>query len=448
MDTFSDTLEQATALLGELARVPVEALTDEEVCLLTVQAERAGRFLDAVRVHAAGEIDERSRFELGDAGLSYRLGQRRSDDFIEQITLVSAATARERIRLGQAVRPRQSLIGATLPAAHPYVAEGLASGELGTDAAACIVRMLDQAATHSPYPEQFDESERHLVKVASEISADLVAVQARVQREALDPDGAPEREDQLRARRRFRLGRESHGLTTFSGACDPAAAALLRSAFNEYAAPDAKPRFLSDEDQQSELPDPRTRDQRQLDILIGLVTAGLRSTGQRPTSTVMAVVTLDDLENCKGVAWLDDADEPISAASLRQMVCDSGYRRILLGRNGKIIGRSPLERFFSTTQRRQLAVRDGGCVWPQCTAPPSWCEAHHVVEWNHGGATVLDNGVLLCPAHHHMLHNSDFTMKMVDGRPMLLAPPWLDPDQEWRMLGRQRATKGRALVTT
>ncbi len=162
----------------------------------------------------------------------------------------------------------------------------------------------------------------------------------------------------------------------------------------------------------------------------------------------MAVVTLDDLENCKGVAWLDDADEPISAASLRQMVCDSGYRRILLGRNGKIIGRSPLERFFSTTQRRQLAVRDGGCVWPQCTAPPSWCEAHHVVEWNHGGATVLDNGVLLCPAHHHMLHNSDFTMKMVDGRPMLLAPPWLDPDQEWRMLGRQRATKGRALVTT
>jgi hypothetical protein len=446
MDTFSDTLEQATVLLEQLARVPVEALTDEEVCLLTVQAERAGRFMDAIRVRTAAEIDERSRFELGTAGLSYRLGQRRSDDFIEQLTLVSAATANQRIRLGVAIRPRLSLTGEVLPAAHPHVAAALMSGDLGVDAAAGIVRMLDQATTHSPYPEQFDESERYLVSIGALKSADLVAVEARVQREALDPDGAPEREAQLRARRRFRFGRESHGLATFSGACDPASAALLRSAFTESNAPDAKPRFLSDEDLQDAASDPRTREQRQLDVLIGLVTAGLRSTGQRPTATVMAVVTFDDLENHKGVAWLDDADEPISAASLQQMVCDSGFQRVLVGRNGQIVGRSPLERYFSTVQRKQLAVRDGGCVWPGCTAPPSWCEAHHVLEWEHGGATVLDNGVLLCPAHHHMLHSSAFTMKMVDGRPMLLAPPWIDPDQTWRMLGRQRVMMQRVTV--
>lgn len=392
MDTFSDTLEQATALLGELARVPVEALSDEELCLFAVQIEQAGRFVDAARVRAAGDINERSRFELGEAGLSYRLGQRKPGDFLEQITLVSAATARERIRLGSAIRPRQSFLGEVLPAAHPHVAEGLISGELSMDAAAVIVRTLDQAATHSPYPELFDESERHLVSIAAFTSADLVAVDARVQREALDPDGAPQRDEQLHARRRFSLGRESHGLTTFSGACDPASAALLRSAFTESNAPDTTPRFLSEEDLRADLSDPRTREQRQLDVLIGLVTAGLRSTGQRSTSTVMAVVTYDDLANHTGVAWLDDADEPISAATLQQMVCDSGFQRILLGRNGRIVGRAPHERLFSTRQRKQLAVRDGGCVWPQCTAPPSWCEAHHVLEWELGGATVVDNG--------------------------------------------------------
>lgn len=85
-------------------------------------------------------------------------------------------------------------------------------------------------------------------------------------------------------------------------------------------------------------------------------------------------------------------------------------------------------------------MRDGGCVWPHCTAPPGWCEAHHVKEYDAGGETNVDNGVLLCSAHHHMLHASAFTMKMVDGRPRLLAPPWIDPGQRWRTLGRARVT--------
>ena len=77
-------------------------------------------------------------------------------------------------------------------------------------------------------------------------------------------------------------------------------------------------------------------------------------------------------------------------------------------------------------------------MWPQCTAPPSWCHAHHVLEYENGGKTDVDNGALLCPAHHHMLHASEFTMRMIRGRPTLLAPPWLDPGQVYRPLGRSR----------
>jgi hypothetical protein len=61
-----------------------------------------------------------------------------------------------------------------------------------------------------------------------------------------------------------------------------------------------------------------------------------------------------------------------------------------------------------------------------------------VLEYSRGGPTDIDNGVLLCPAHHHMLHSSEFTMQMVDGVPRLLAPPWLDPDQLWRPLTKRR----------
>jgi hypothetical protein len=184
--------------------------------------------------------------------------------------------------------------------------------------------------------------------------------------------------------------------------------------------------------------DPRSTEQRQFDVLIGLITAGLRSTGLRSTAAVSAVVRLEDLEAGEGVGWLDDVAEPISIETVRELACDAGFRRILLGFNGEPLAEGRRERYFTPVQRRVLAVRDGGCVWPQCTAPPSWCHAHHVVEWSQGGVTDVDNGALLCPAHHHMLHDSDFTMKMIDGRPRLLAPPWLDPSGEWRTVGRSR----------
>src|SRR5436190_12819001 len=95
-------------------------------------------------------------------------------------------------------------------------------------------------------------------------------------------------------------------------------------------------------------------------------------------------------------------------------------------------------RYFTAAQRTALAVRDGGCVWPGCNAPPSWCHAHHVIPWLTGGPTDVDNGVLLCAFHHHLLHDGDYRMRMVDGKPQLLYPKWIDPGQQWRPVGRPR----------
>src|SRR5690606_6482299 len=139
------------------------------------------------------------------------------------------------------------------------------------------------------------------------------------------------------------------------------------------------------------------------------ITAGLRSSEGQPgsmraTSTVMAVIQLSDLEKGTGVGWLDDIDEPVSAQTVQELACDAGFARIVIGPHGEVLSLGRKERFFSPAQRRALAVRDGGCVWPQCTAPPSWCHAHHVIEYENGGRTDIDNGALLCPAHHHMLH--------------------------------------------
>jgi hypothetical protein len=50
--------------------------------------------------------------------------------------------------------------------------------------------------------------------------------------------------------------------------------------------------------------------------------------------------------------------------------------------------------------RRAVALRDKHCVFPGCTQPPRACQAHHIIHRSEGGATSLDNLVLMCPFHH------------------------------------------------
>jgi Domain of unknown function (DUF222) len=67
-------------------------------------------------------------------------------------------------------------------------------------------------------------------------------------------------------------------------------------------------------------------------------------------------------------------------------------------------------RVVSPTQRSALTVRDGGCRFPGCDRPVAWCDAHHLRHWLHGGATDLGNLVLLCPGHHHAVHEGGWRL--------------------------------------
>jgi hypothetical protein len=91
-----------------------------------------------------------------------------------------------------------------------------------------------------------------------------------------------------------------------------------------------------------------------------------------------------------------------------------------------------LGRLATPGQRAALAARDRGCTWPDCTAPPALCEAHHVIWWSRGGPTTIDNLALLCSRHHTTVHaqpedppgepNRGWTMVMRDGRPAFRPP--------------------------
>lgn len=85
---------------------------------------------------------------------------------------------------------------------------------------------------------------------------------------------------------------------------------------------------------------------------------------------------------------------------------------------------------FATAQLRALVLaRDGGCLFPHCTAIPTTCEIAHVVPWKLGGHTNLDNLIALCPHHHWIFDqaNTDpshrYRVEKSRGSPPRIIPP-------------------------
>ena len=462
MHTDTAISEAAGEHLALLADESLDGLTDEQLCAQTVELERLGRLLDTARIRAAAELADRSRFGLGTDSLAFRLGHGKAALLVESLTRVSPREAGRRIRLGASTRSDRGFDGALLPARHPAVAGALAEGSIGIDAAEIIVRCLDQAAERAGMSLAAEENrefaERALVEVATESTADEVAVQARAWREALDPDGAEPRDEEIYQKRSLILGRETNGVRTIRGTLVGIEAALLQSAFDEAEKPGVVPRFLDEDDEarsvrtvttddgetKTEIVDGRTRDQRRYDVFAGLLTAGVRASGDaevgfRSTAQVTAVITVDELKRGAGVGWVDGAEEPLSALTIEQLVCANGKSLVIMGENGEPLFLYRGRRYFSDQQMKALAVRDGGCVWPGCHSPAAWADGHHVREYEKDhGPTNIDNGVLLCPHHHRMLHHSDYEMKMIGGRPYLIPPAFIDIDRTPILLGKSR----------
>lgn len=61
--------------------------------------------------------------------------------------------------------------------------------------------------------------------------------------------------------------------------------------------------------------------------------------------------------------------------------------------------------------RRFLRVHDPFCVWPGCNLPARRCQADHIVPWEAGGPTSLDNLQHLCQRHHTMKHRPGFRVE-------------------------------------
>ena len=97
----------------------------------------------------------------------------------------------------------------------------------------------------------------------------------------------------------------------------------------------------------------------------------------------------------------------LSRNTLQRISCDCRISRVITDGPGNVLDVGWATRNVSNAQWNALVVRDRHCQAPNCTRAPSFCEAHHIRHWEHGGPTNLDNLRLLCWHHHKQQHIHD-----------------------------------------
>lgn len=497
--SLPDSAARAAALVGSLAPAPFEHAADMSSSDFLDSLRLLGdlaRTVDTLGAVLTAELTRRVQTdaEFRREVLGGDVGGRFADELLHELLRIDEGIIRDWERVGEAIAPRSTLQGEVLPCRHEPLADAVLAGGIGGRAAAIIARGIDAVADHADF-ETLSGIEATLVECAPCLTTRELARVVRSLPDRFDPDGAEPREDRLRARARLALRDLPNGLTRLTADLHPEAAGFVRAALDARTAPRRQVAFGATEasaadhgcecgvcdsladgdgsrayvltewgfllvDAPGELAgsaidarelacecapvnaddlDTRPLTQKRVDALVAVCReslAGDHGTLAGTSVTMLVTVPLETLQNGVGTAAIAGVDEPISAGTARRLSTDAEIIPVVLGTDSEVLDLGRSARLFSSAQRRALAARDGGCIWPGCTMPPAWCEVAHLLAWALGGETDLENGALMCPHHHRRFDHDGWALRREDGTPYLIPPPWLDPTQTPRRAGR------------
>ncbi|WP_294567139.1 HNH endonuclease signature motif containing protein, partial [uncultured Arthrobacter sp.] len=413
-------------------------------------------------------------------------------DYLRARLRISRAEANRRLRLAAATLPPAPGAGQEVPAPLEVLGAACAAGKVSGRAASLIRDAIDRVRPVAG-PPAVEAMEAHLTSQAGEGDEDILRAVARRWENTLDQDGQEPSEKLLRARQGVFLRGRRHGLHLLEiGATDeqfehlatvmntatnprlpgPGAAGNGTAGNGTAGAPggdqavqdpaadarDTEDRNREDRDVEGQgiagggADDPAsgedpafgrgerpTRAQQLLEALVGacriaLAGDGLPAAGgHRP----QIMVTIDHRTLLGELNRAGDAvfAGQLPASSIRRLACDADLIPLVLGGKGQVLDLGRAQRLFPPHLRRALVARDKGCAFPGCTIPATWCEAHHITPWEHGGTTTLTDGVLLCSHHHHRIHDGTWTVHSRHGIPWFRPPHSIDPQQKPRRNG-------------
>jgi len=176
-------------------------------------------------------------------------------------------------------------------------------------------------------------------------------------------------------------------------------------------------------------------EQRLADALVELSSTRLADDADADRACVYVHVTERALSADRDApsGQLADLEMPVAHETARRLSCDCTLRVLLEDEKGIPIRLGRRRRTVPPHLFRLLKQRDRHCQFPGCSRTRG-LHAHHRVHYADGGATDLDNLILLCCRHHRFLHEgrwrieqhhptAPFRFYRPDGRPFETRPP-------------------------
>ena len=251
-------------------------------------------------------------------------------------------------------------------------------------------------ATLVGFCDQFDSQHlkglaQHLLEVvAPEIAEEAEA--ARMERE---------RKAALR-NRHLTFAEDGHGSTIIKGKLPTGDAALLKAQIDALAHQLHRTALEERDPRQGEVTWPMRRADALVELArrVAVQQAAPKHGGDRPHVTI-TIRYEDLLKDCWNARLANG--HTLTAGELRQYLCDADILPVVLGGPPGVLDVGQKHRLVTPTIRQALHARDQGCVFAGCNRPAADCDAHHIVPWQHGGATSLANLCLLCKHHHNLI---------------------------------------------
>jgi hypothetical protein len=384
----SDVLGVLSELTPALASAPTNGCTVEQLQHLADAARAAQRGLDGFVTRlgmAADRLVERDRTGLGAREL---LGARRGG--------VRSSTA------------RRDAARAATAAVLPVLADAVAQGRVGGDQLDIMARAIKDLEDNQVSLLNTDE----LVTAAEQLPADTF--NRMVQREVEDIKGDDGLADAVEKRQdsSFRWWfDERAGMGRLSGRLDPERYETVTNALEQ-----AMTRLASHGSE------PVGKDHRlAADALVHLATGGSRS-GLPAITVIVDADTLTQGGHHNSVRETADG-RPVPPDTIARLACDATIRKVLL--DGTSVPIDVGRRYRTATDAQWAAIKAiySTCGWDGCSAPISWCQLHHIHEWERGGATDLCNLLPLCHRHHHQVHEGGWRIVLRTDRSLKIYRP-------------------------
>ncbi|MFU8841397.1 MAG: DUF222 domain-containing protein [Nitriliruptoraceae bacterium] len=401
-DVLAPDLDRLDGVITEVVGADLAVFDGPALLGRVDRLHRAVSRLSAERARIVAELERRCTRPIDDPGPRDRARRRLRNDVAERTNATPSATKLD-AQAGQAAT------------CYPSTGAAFAAGEISASHVRLIAETLDAMVDD----DQRDAAEQQLLTVARRVNPTVLGRHARELLARQAPLAADAAERRRQESRRVTAYDTPDGGFAFSGLLYGTAAESARVALDAFRTADAPGEH-------------RTPEQRGADAFEQLCTTALRAGtagtqhGVRPH--VIITVTTDQLElGADGIARLGSG-QPVLLDDLRHLLADCSWSRVVLAPDGTPLEASESVRTVPSGLWRALLARDGGCTWPGCDAPSSWCDvAHGHTPFERGGRLAPDNATLLCRRHHRHVDRGGYRIVVAGDRVRFEAPDGAAP---------------------